>query len=186
MDALAKVPRHLFVPANLRSSAYDNRPLPIGFGQTISQPFIVATMTDLLDLSPDARVLEIGTGSGYQTAVLARLAATVFSIELVPELAATSAETIAHLRLDNVRIRQGDGYAGWPGEAPFDAIIVTAAPPHIPPALVDQLHVGARLVVPIGEAGETQFLYRCVKRQDGTLDKSCMLPVAFVPMRPAR
>lgn len=185
MRALADVPRHLFVPENMREAAYDNRPLPIGFGQTISQPFIVAVMTDLLDLAPADRVLEIGTGSGYQTAVLARLAGTVYSIELVSELAAAASKILARLGCDNVRMRQGDGYAGWPEEAPFDAVIVTAAPPEIPPALVDQLRVGGRLVVPIGEVGETQYLYRCLKRPDGTLEKSCMLPVAFVPMLPA-
>jgi protein-L-isoaspartate(D-aspartate) O-methyltransferase len=185
MSALADVPRHLFVPEHMRDVAYDNRPLPIGFGQTISQPFIVAVMTDLLDLAPDDRVLEIGSGSGYQTAVLAHLADTVYSVELVPELAATAAEILARLGCDNVRMRQGDGYAGWPEAAPFDAAIVTAAPPDIPPALVDQLRTGGRLVVPIGEAGETQFLYRCLKRPDGILEKSCMLPVAFVPMLPA-
>jgi protein-L-isoaspartate(D-aspartate) O-methyltransferase len=169
----------------MRNVAYDNRPLSIGFGQTISQPYIVAVMTDLLDLAPEDRVLEIGTGSGYQTAVLAHLARKVYSIELVPELAATAADLLARLGCNNVQMRQGDGYAGWPQAAPFDAIIVTAAPPDIPPALVDQLHIGGRLVIPIGEPGETQFLYRCVKRPDGTLERSCMLPVAFVPMLPA-
>jgi protein-L-isoaspartate(D-aspartate) O-methyltransferase len=185
MAALTDVPRHLFVPEHMRDVAYDNRPLPIGFGQTISQPYIVAVMTDLLDLAPEDRVLEIGTGSGYQTAVLARVAGTVYSIELVPELAATASCLLSRLGCDNVHMRHGDGYAGWPEAAPFEAIIVTAAPPDIPPALVDQLAIGGRLVVPIGEAGETQFLYRCVKRPDGTLEKSCMLPVAFVPMLPA-
>ncbi len=184
MAALADVPRHLFVPASMRDVAYDNRPLPIGFGQTISQPYIVAVMTDLLDLTPEDRVLEIGTGSGYQTAVLARLAGTVYTIELVPELAETASKLLARLGSDNVHMRRGDGYAGWPEAAPFDAIIVTAAPPDVPPALAEQLGIGGRLVLPIGEPGGTQFLYRCVKRPDGSLDKACMLPVAFVPMLP--
>jgi protein-L-isoaspartate(D-aspartate) O-methyltransferase len=185
MTALAEVPRHLFVPETMRDVAYDNRPLPIGFGQTISQPYIVAVMTDLLDLEAEDRVLEIGTGSAYQTAVLARLARTVYSIELVPDLAAAAAAMLSRLGYEDVHIRQGDGYAGWPEASPFDAVIVTAAPPDIPPALVKQLRTGGRLVIPIGKPGETQFLYRCVKQGDGSLEKSCMLPVAFVPMLPA-
>ncbi|MFO1126932.1 MAG: protein-L-isoaspartate(D-aspartate) O-methyltransferase [Rhodospirillales bacterium] len=184
MAAVAEVPRHLFVPEARRDAAYDNRPLPIGFGQTISQPYIVALMSDLLDLAPTDRVLEIGTGSGYQTAVLSRLAAVVYSIELVPELATAASATLSRLGYDNVHIRQGDGFAGWPEQAPFDATIVTAAPPDIPPALAAQLRPGGRLVIPTGFPGATQYLYRCVKQTDGSLEQSCMLPVAFVPMLP--
>jgi protein-L-isoaspartate(D-aspartate) O-methyltransferase len=185
MDAMAAVPRHLFVTNRQRAAAYDNRPLPIGHGQTISQPYIVAVMTDLLDLAPTDRVLEIGTGSGYQTAVLHQLAAFVVSIECVPELAEQARRRLAALGCDRVRVQIGDGFRGCPEEAPFDAIIVTAAPPAIPQPLVDQLKPGGRLVVPVGAAGDTQMLYRCVKAADGRVEAEPKLPVAFVPMVPA-
>lgn len=184
MDAMRAVPRHAFVPPQEQFFAYDNRPLGIGFGQTISQPYIVAVMTELLDLTTADRVLEVGTGSGYQTAVLARLARKVYSIEVIPALARAARARLATLGYDNVEVRDGDGYQGWPEAAPFEAIIVTAAPPSVPPALTEQLAIGGRLVIPIGPAGEAQMLYRCCKRADGTLDLQRKLPVAFVPMVP--
>lgn len=182
MAALATVPRHCFVARGDRSFAYDNRPLGIGYGQTISQPFIVAIMTDLLDLEPDDRVLEIGTGCGYQTAVLAELAAFVYSLELVRPLAEAAERRLAALGYRNVAVRCGDGYHGWPEAAPFDAIIATAAAPAVPPRLVEQLKVGGRLVLPVGEPGMTQALFRCVRTSDGSLAMDNVLPVAFVPM----
>jgi len=182
MAAMARVPRHRFVGRYDQGSAYDNRPLAIGHGQTISQPYIVAAMTDLLDLESDHRVLEIGTGCGYQAAVLAELAADVYSIEVVPALAEAARERLARLGYANVHVRHGDGFRGWPEEAPFDAIIVTAAPLDIPPSLPEQLKTGGRLVIPTGPRGGTQMLWRCVRRADGTLDCQRKLPVAFVPM----
>jgi protein-L-isoaspartate(D-aspartate) O-methyltransferase len=184
MDAMRWVPRHAFVAEADQRYSYDNRPLAIGFGQTISQPYIVAVMTELLDLDPEDRVLEVGTGSGYQTAVLARLARMVYSLEVVPELAVVARHRLAELGYTNVAVREGDGFEGWPKQAPFQAIIVTAAPMAIPPALVEQLAAGGRLVVPVGPAGDTQMLYRCCKRTDGSLQTERKLPVAFVPMVP--
>jgi protein-L-isoaspartate(D-aspartate) O-methyltransferase len=184
MRAMERVPREAFVADRDWTCAYENRPLGIGYGQTISQPFIVAMMTDLLDLEPEHRVLEIGTGCGYQAAVLAELAGAVFSIELVAELATEARRRLRHLGYQNVTVRQGDGFAGWPEEAPFDSIIVTAAPESLPTALHEQLVVGGRLVIPVGPQGETQMLWRCVKCADGTLDMQQKLPVAFVPMLP--
>ena len=182
LAAMANVPRHAFVPVAQRACAYENRPLAIGHGQTISQPYIVAVMTDLLDLTPTARVLEIGTGCGYQTAVLAEIAGRVHSIEVIAELAETARARLAALGYANVEVRHGDGWRGWPVAAPFDAIIVTAAAADWPRALVDQLAVDARLVIPIGPAGGTQWLYRALKQADGTLARDKLLPVAFVPM----
>jgi protein-L-isoaspartate(D-aspartate) O-methyltransferase len=181
MAAMAKVERHRFVPPAMVPHAYRNRALPIGDGQTISQPFIVALMTDLLDLSGGERVLEIGTGSGYQAAVLAELGARVFSIEIIESLSRQ-----ARLQLDaagyrDVALRVGDGWAGWPEQAPFDAIIVTAAPESIPPRLVEQLRPGGRLVIPLGPQGGGQELVVAEKRQDGSLVRRQVLPVAFVP-----
>jgi protein-L-isoaspartate(D-aspartate) O-methyltransferase len=184
MRAMERVPREAFVAEHDRPFAYDNRPLGIGHGQTISQPFIVALMTDLLDLQRGDRVLEIGTGCGYQAAVLAELAEAVFSIELVPELAVAAQHRLQLLGYDNVRVRQGDGFRGWREEAPFDAVIVTAAPEEMPPSLPEQLAVGGRLVIPIGPRGGSQMLFRCVRRADGTLESQRKLPVAFVPMLP--
>ena len=184
MAAIARVPRHEFVPAPDQALAYINRPLSIGHGQTISQPYIVAIMTDLLDINENDRVLEIGCGSGYQAAVLAEMAKDVYSVEVVPKLAEEARLRLARLNYANVHIRVGDGYAGWPDQAPFDAIIVTSAPPSIPDALVDQLKTGGRLVIPVGKPGETQTLYRCERMADGSLDSSSKLPVAFVPMVP--
>ncbi len=182
MEAMAKVPRHAFVLPEDTPYAYVNRPQCIGYGQTISQPYIVAVMTDLLDLKPTDRVLEIGAGSGYQAAVLAEVAGKVFTVEVVPELADAARERLRRLGYGSVSVRDGDGYQGWPEKAPFDAIIVTAAPRRIPEALVEQLGPGGRMVVPVGRVHETQMLYRCVRRPDGTLGKAGLLPVAFVPM----
>ncbi len=180
MAALADVPRHMFVPAERRASAYRDKPLPIGLGQTISQPFIVALMTHLLRLDPASRVLEIGTGSGYQAAVLSRLAAHVYTIEIVATLAKLAAEALARFGATNVTARVGDGYGGWPSEAPFDAIIVTAAPDHVPPALVEQLARGGRLVIPVGI--EEQSLMVIEKSADGTARTTTIVPVRFVPL----
>jgi protein-L-isoaspartate(D-aspartate) O-methyltransferase len=182
MAAMARVPRHEFVPEWEIPFAYANRPLGIGHGQTISQPYIVAVMTDLLDLKEDDRVLEVGTGCGYQAAVLAETAGQVYTLESVPELAEQARFRLQRLGYRNVTVRVADGYRGWPEEAPFDAIMVTAAPPDIPPALGEQLRTGGRMVIPVGRRNETQMLYRCVKQADGTLSKEAKLPVAFVPM----
>jgi len=166
--------------------AYENQPLPIGLGQTISQPYIVAVMTDQARVGPGSRVLEIGTGSGYQAAVLAELGAEVWSIEVLPELAETAARRLEELGYDKVHCRQGDGAAGWPEAAPFDAILVTAAAPTIPPALIDQLKRGGRMIIPLGQRdiflGGSQHLLRIEKTPDGSLREDTILPVAFVPL----
>ena len=179
LDALAAVPRHRFVPPQLQDQAYADTPLPIGSSQTISQPYIVAYMTEALRLPPDATVLEIGTGSGYQAAVLAEVAREVYSIEIVPELAERSARLLAELGYDNVHLRLGDGYRGWPEAAPFDGIMVTAAPDHVPPALVEQLAVGARLVIPVGRYAQEMRVVTMT--EDGPVSETT-LPVRFVPM----
>lgn len=180
LKAMATVPRHEFVPAAVRDRAYGDHPLPIGYGQTISQPYVVAFMTEKLAPKPTDRVLEIGTGSGYQAAVLAGLVAEVYSIEIVEELAKQAEADLKRLGYTNVKVRHGDGYLGWPEAAPFDAIIVTAAPDHVPKPLVDQLKEGGRLVIPVGESG-FQTLYLMTKR--GTqLERQAVLPVRFVPM----
>lgn len=179
LSAMTAVPRHRFVPADLAASAYDDHPLPIGYEQTISQPYVVAFMTEAAGLRPDSRVLEIGTGSGYQAAVLAEIASSVYTIEIVTELAERSGELLAGLGYDNVEVRTGDGYRGWPEAAPFDAIVVTAAPDHVPPALVEQLAVGARLVIPVGSF--YQDILIVTKTEAGTTTDS-VLPVRFVPM----
>ncbi|MFN7954792.1 MAG: protein-L-isoaspartate(D-aspartate) O-methyltransferase [bacterium] len=182
LDAMRRVPRHEFVPDALADVAYDDRPLPIGHGQTISQPFIVALMSHLARIEPDHRVLEVGTGSGYQAAVLAELAHEVRSIEVVPELAASASKRLARLGYANVEVRCGDGYAGWPEAAPFDAIVVTAAAPHVPPALVEQLRVGGTLVIPVGEPYAPQRLEALHKHDDAHVTTRNVLPVAFVPL----
>ena len=182
LDAMRAVPREVFVAAADRALAYENRPLSIGHGQTISQPFIVALMTALLDVEPGARVLEIGTGCGYQTAVLCALGAHVHSVEIVAPLAAAAAARLAALGYAQATVRAGDGHAGWPEEAPFDGIIVTAAAPSIPPALVAQLRPGGRLVIPVGPAGATQLLTRVGKRANGSSAAKTVLAVAFVPL----
>ncbi len=182
MDAMSSVPRHKFIDHYDRRSAYINRPLPIGHGQTISQPFIVALMTDLLNPQQDHRVLEIGTGSGYQAAVLAELVDQVYSIEIIPDLAESARERLQVLGFDNVSIKIGDGFFGWPDEGPFDGIIVTAASPQIPPALVEQLKAGARMVLPVGSPHAAQNLTLVTRREDGGYDSKEVLPVSFVPL----
>tara|TARA_R110001592_G_C12985192_1_gene734530 strand:+ start:89 stop:772 length:684 start_codon:yes stop_codon:yes gene_type:complete len=186
MAALDAVPRHAFMRDGDEVVAYINRPQPIGHGQTISQPYIVALMTDLLNLDGTEKVLEIGTGSGYQAAVLAHVAARVFTIEVVEELGRAAADRLAALHYGNVFVRIGDGYRGWPEEAPFDAIIVTAAPERIPEALIAQLRPGGRMIVPIGRAHDRQTLTLVVKGADGKVTVESVLPVAFVPMVKAK
>jgi protein-L-isoaspartate(D-aspartate) O-methyltransferase len=182
VKALSRVAREAFVPDSQVSYAYANTPLPIGFRQTISQPFIVAIMTDALDLPTGGRVLEIGTGSGYQAAVLADLGMRVFSIEVVPELAARARASLDRLGITSVQIRQGDGNGGWPEEAPFDAIMVTAAAPEIPSALLEQLKPGGRMVIPVGPAHADQMLLLIEKTAAGDIRRREVLPVAFVPL----
>jgi protein-L-isoaspartate(D-aspartate) O-methyltransferase len=182
IEALRRVPRNEFVPGSAARSAWENRALPIGHGQTISQPFVVALMTQLLALTPESRVLEIGTGSGYQAAILAELAGEVFSIEVVPELAETAASVLGRLGYRNVQVRAGNGRNGWPDAAPFDAIIVTAGADEIPPALVEQLRTGGRLVIPVDAQWTGQDLFAAVKQADGSLKKRRALSVIFVPL----
>jgi len=182
LAAMAKVPRHELVPAEQKAVAYANRPLPIGLGQTISQPFIVALMTDLMEVKPGDRVLEIGTGSGYQAAVLAELAATVYTIEIVEPLAREAAGRLNQLGYRNVVAKVGDGYQGWPEHAPFDAIMVTAAPREVPQPLIEQLKPGGRLVVPIGGQAAGQALLLIEKKTDGTVMRRNILAVSFVPL----
>ena len=180
LAAIESVPRHLFVPESERSKAYEDQPLPIGLNQTISQPYIVALMTSLLKLRPGSRVLEVGTGSGYQAAVLSRIAGDVYSVEILKPLAERARHTLAELGYRNVHLRVGDGYKGWPDAAPFDGIIVTAAPSRIPEPLLEQLKVGGKLVIPVGDA--YQDLIVMTKRADGGFDRASVLPVRFVPM----
>ena len=182
MAVLGTVPRHRFVPAGEVRAAYANRPLPIGHGQTISQPYIVALMTDLMNVKPQHVVLEIGTGSGYQAAILAELVQTVCTIEIVEPLAREADERLRALRYTNVRARVGDGYYGWEDCGPFDAIIVTAAASHVPPPLVRQLKPGGRMVIPVGAPFLAQHLMLVEKRADGTILTRQILPVAFVPL----
>ena len=182
MSAMAKVPRHEFVRASDRHNAYANRPLPIGMGQTISQPFIVALMTDLMEVGPGDRVLEVGTGSGYQAALLAELAGTVYTIEIVEPLAREAAERLKRLGYRNVETKTGDGYRGWPEHAPFDAIMVTAAPREVPQPLIDQLKPGGRLVVPVGGQAAGQSLLLIEKQPDGRVTRRTILAVRFVPL----
>lgn len=182
LGAIMGVPRGEFVPVGEADSAFDNRPLPIGRGQTISQPFIVALMTDLLDIGPGDKVLELGTGSGYQTAVLAQLGASVYSIEIIPQLADAAARRLARLGFKDVYLQTAQGWDGWPSEAPFDAILVTAAASRIPPALICQLKPGGRMIVPVGEPGGHQMLMRIVKSEDGGITEERILSVAFVPL----
>lgn len=180
LAAMRQVPRHLFVEAKDRGQAYEDHPLPIAGNQTISQPYIVALMTELADLAPEERVLEIGTGSGYQSAVLSRLAREVYSIEIVPELARASADRLRQLGYGNVTVKEGDGYRGWPEHAPFDAILVTAAPDRIPQPLLDQLAPGGRMVIPVGSF--FQELKVLTKEKDGKITEKDIIPVRFVPM----
>jgi len=182
LQAMRTTPRHLFVPEGLRSQAYEDHPLPIGYGQTISQPYIVALMTELLDPGKDHKVLEIGTGSGYQAAVLSPLVKHVYSIEIVPELAHSSAARLRKLGYQNVTVREGNGYKGWPEEAPFDRIILTAAPPEIPQALLDQLKRGGKLAAPVGGTVLGQDLVVVDRDNNGKLHRRSVIPVRFVPM----
>lgn len=182
LAAMEKVERHRFVPAELAGQAYHNRPLPIGHGQTISQPYIVALMTELMKVEPGDRVLEIGTGSGYQAAVLAELAGAVFSIEIIAPLGRQAGERLAALGYRNVTAKVGDGYYGWPDAAPFDAIMVTAAASHVPPPLLQQLKPGGRMVIPLGSRFAVQSLMLVEKDQDGTVSNRQILPVRFVPL----
>jgi protein-L-isoaspartate(D-aspartate) O-methyltransferase len=181
--ALGKVERHRLVPPAQASAAYRNHPLPIGAGQTISQPYIVALSADLLAPKPGDVVLEVGTGSGYQAAVLAEIVKQLYSIELIEGLGRSAAARLSELGYRNVEVRIGDGYAGWPEKAPFDGIVVTAAAPQVPPALVAQLKPGARMVIPVGETGDVQYLKVLVKRADG---EKRVLPVRFVPLVPGK
>lgn len=181
LAAMEAVPRDRFVPPDARARAYDDEPLAIGFNQTISQPYIVAYMTEALDVRDSHRVLEIGTGSGYQAAVLARLAREVWTIEIVPELAARASGVLRDLRLNNVHVRHGDGYNGWPEQAPFDRIVVTAAPDEIPHPLIEQLAVGGRLVIPVGSQGGPQWMMVVEKSSSGVV-RNRTIPVQFVPL----
>ena len=182
VDALRTVERHRFVPERELAYAYDNRPLPIGYGQTISQPYIVALMTDLIDPRPGDKVLEIGTGSGYQAAVLAEIVGRVFTIEIIEPLHVTATDRLARLGYDNVTTRLGDGYFGWQEEAPFDAIVVTAAPSHVPPPLVQQLARGGRMVIPVGGRWATQQLLLIERRGNDEIITRQVAPVRFVPL----
>lgn len=181
IEAMRKVPRHLFVPESWRAEAYEDHPLPIGMGQTISQPFIVAFMAAALDLKPDDKVLEVGTGSGYAAAVLAEIAGSVYTIEILEPLAEKARVLLAELGYERVHVKTGDGYLGWPEEAPFDAMIVSCAPDKIPDTLLEQLAEGGRIIIPVGEAGGVQKLVKGI-RQQGRLSITETMNVRFVPM----
>ncbi len=180
LAAMEKVPRHEFVPENVRAQAHDDCALPIGFGQTISQPYVVAFMTEQLESRPADRVLEIGTGSGYQAAVLAELAKEVYTVEIVEPLASRAEADLRRLGYANVFVRAGDGEPGWPEAAPFDAIIVTCAPEKMPQPLVDQLKEGGRMIIPLGPVGDQNLV--CLIKRTGKLEEHVVLPVRFVPM----
>lgn len=182
LDAMMRVPRHRFVPEEERRYAYHNRPLAIGHNQTISQPYIVALMTDLLALKPGGRVLEVGTGSGYQAAVLAELGQEVYSIEIVEPIAQRTIELLQMLGYERVHVRAGDGYHGWPEHAPFDGVIVTAGASHVPQPLLDQLKPGGRMVIPVGEAFDVQELLLIHKDAFGQTHRQQVIPVRFVPL----
>ncbi len=179
LGAMRKVKRHLFVPKILQPAAYQDRPLPIGHGQTISQPYIVGLMTEAAGLHPGDRVLEIGTGSGYQAAILAEIIKEVYSIEIIKPLADSARSRLQEMGYQNVKVKCGDGYKGWPEYAPFEAIIVTAAPPQIPENLIDQLKIGGRMVLPVGSVHQELYL---ITRTESGFDKDSLLPVRFVPM----
>lgn len=184
LEAMRRVPRHMFVAESLRSQAYSDRPLPIGEGQTISQPFVVALMSSLAQVESGSRVLEIGTGSGYQAAVLAELGGEVWSIELLPAIGALAASNLAGAGYERINLRVGDGYQGWPEEAPFDRIVITAAPSTIPPALIEQLAPEGRLIAPVGDDPRSQRLLVATRNADGDLQTTDHGGVAFVPMVP--
>jgi protein-L-isoaspartate(D-aspartate) O-methyltransferase len=185
-SAMGKVERHRLVADGHKGSAYRNHPLPIGDGQTISQPYIVALSTDLLGLKGGESVLDVGTGSGYQAAVLAEIASQVYSIEIIPSLGNEARKRLEALGYGNIEVRIGDGYQGWPEKAPFDAIVVTAAAPQVPQALVEQLKPGGRMVIPVGGSGDVQYLKLIIRRADGGYDEKRVLPVRFVPLVPGR
>ncbi len=182
MAVMGRVPRHRFVPLDQVPYAYKNRPLPIGYGQTISQPYIVALMTDLIDPKPDQKVLEIGTGSGYQAAVLAELVERVYTLEIIDPLAEQAARRLQELGYANIQTRAGDGYYGWEEAGPFDAILVTAAASHVPPPLIRQLKSGGRMVIPVGTSFMAQYLLLVEKKTDGGVTSRQILPVSFVPL----
>jgi protein-L-isoaspartate(D-aspartate) O-methyltransferase len=182
LRAMRRVPRHEFVPQDYRRAAYDDRPLPIGQGQTISQPYVVALMTELLEPTAESRVLEVGTGSGYQAAVLAEIVEEVYTIEIIEPLATSARARLERLGYDNVTVRAGDGYYGLPEAAPFDAVIVTAAAGHIPPPLLDQLEPGGRMIIPVGPVHAVQQLILVLKDANGEISTRQLLPVRFVPM----
>jgi protein-L-isoaspartate(D-aspartate) O-methyltransferase len=184
--AMGKVERHRLVSDGDRGAAYRNHPLPIGSGQTISQPYIVALSTDLLQVNSNSTVLDVGTGSGYQAAVLAEIASRVYSIEIIPSLGNEARKRLEELGYGNIEIRIGDGYKGWPEKAPFDGIVVTAAAPRVPRALADQLKTGGRMVIPVGGGGDVQYLLLVTKRADGGYDEKKVLPVRFVPLVPGK
>jgi protein-L-isoaspartate(D-aspartate) O-methyltransferase len=180
LRAMDTVPRHRFVPPSQQAQAYDDHPLPIGYGQTISQPYVVAFMTEQLDPQPEDRVLEIGTGSGYQAAVLAELVKEVYSIEILPALAQSAESTLKELNITNVHVRAGDGYQGWTEKAPFDAVIVTCAPDHVPQPLVEQLREGGRMIIPVGGRYSQELVL--LRKERASLRRQAVLPVRFVPM----
>lgn len=185
LRAMSTVPRHLFVPKNLQRQAYMDGPLPIGHGQTISQPYIVAYMTDILQIQPEQRILEIGTGSGYQAAILAQLTDQLYTMEIIPELADRASKTLKQTGYSRVHVRQGDGYHGWPDAAPFDGIMVTAAAEFIPPPLLQQLAEGGRMIIPVGSPFFVQHLMLVEKKQ-GKITTRSLMPVRFVPFRRAQ
>lgn len=182
LEAMLSVKRHLFVSPRFRNDAYEDHPLPIGHGQTISQPYIVATMTEILELDADDVVLEVGTGSGYQAAVLSEIAKQVYTIEIVKPLADQAAKRLKDLGYQNVQVKHGDGYYGWKEHVPFDAIVVTAAASHIPPPLIEQLKPGGKMVIPVGPIFFVQQLLLIEKRGDGTITQRSLMPVRFVPL----
>ncbi|MFA5803887.1 MAG: protein-L-isoaspartate(D-aspartate) O-methyltransferase [Melioribacteraceae bacterium] len=182
LSSMKKVQRHLFIPKDLRDNAYDDRPLPIGYGQTISQPFIVAYMTELVKPNKNSNMLEIGTGSGYQAAVLAEIISDVYTIEIITELSNSSEKKLKELGYKNVYVKNADGYYGWKEHAPFDAIIVTAASEYIPPPLIEQLKDGGRMVIPVGSPFQTQMLM-LVEKKDGKVTTKSLMPVMFVPFK---
>lgn len=182
MDVMARVPRHKFVPRDQQSYSYENRPLSIGYGQTISQPYIVALMTDLLQPHEEDVMLEVGTGSGYQAAVLSYLVKKVYSMEIIPELAVRARKQIKEVGINNVVIRSGDGFFGWPEKGPFDGIIVTAVGSQIPPPLIKQLTPGGRMIIPVGDRFSVQYLLLIEKDSNGTISTRQVLPVSFVPL----
>ena len=182
LKAMRRVPRHVFIPQGYRQEAYRNSPLSIRYNQTISQPFIVASMSELLDIQPDHRILEVGTGSGYQAAVLGELCSHVYTIEIIPPLGLEAKNLLKELGYEHIQVKIGDGYEGWPEEAPFDRIIVTCAPDNIPPPLLEQLAKGGKLVIPVGKAFHTQYIVVVTKDMKGRISRKRHYPVRFVPM----